>query len=175
MSDAIKMDAKELAIFYKALGQVDPELRKALRRRLTALAKPIVEEVKQAELAIPSRKGSAGGTRKKKGATLGLRASLANATKADFATMGHGAAVHIRVSSSKFISVSGRPRTIPYYMEGRRKRAWRHPVFGNKENWVTQKGHPFLMGTVRKHKDDFEKSCIEAVNDILDQIDSKVN
>jgi hypothetical protein len=175
MSDAIKLDAKELLDLYKALGQVDPELRKALRRQLTSLAKPIVEEVKRAELAIPSKKGSAGGTRKKKGATLGLRASLANATKADFATMGHGAAVHIRVSSSKFVAVSGRPRTIPYYMEGRRKRAWRHPVYGNKENWVTQKGHPFLMGTVRKHKDDFEKSCLKAVNEVLDQIDSKVN
>lgn len=174
MSDAVKLDSKELLDFYKALGQAHPEIRKALRRQLTTLAKPIVQDVKRAELAIPSRGGDAGGTRKKKGATLGLRASLANATKADFATMGQGAAVHIRVSSSKFISVSGRPRTLPYYMEGRRKRPWRHPVYGT-DKWVTQKGHPFLMGTVRKHKDEFEKACLEAVNEVLDQIDSKVD
>jgi hypothetical protein len=175
MSDAIKIDAKELQIFYKALGKVDPELRKALRRNLTNLAKPIVQEVKRAAVSIPSKGGDVGGTRKKKGATLGFRASLANATKADFATMGHGAAVHIRVSSGKFIAASGRPRTLPYYMEGRRKREWRHPVYGNDENWVSQKPHPFLFATVRSHKDAFEKSCINAVNDILDQIDSKVN
>lgn len=175
MADAVKLDSKELLDLYKALGKAHPEVRKALRRQLTVLAKPIVADVKRAELAIPSRKGSASGARKKKGSTLGLRDSLANATKADFATMGEGAAVHIRVSSSKFTSVSGRPRTIPYYMEGRRKRAWRHPVHGNPNNWVTQKGSPFLMGTVRKHKDSFEKACLKAVHEVLDQIDSKVS
>lgn len=175
MADAIKVDAKELLDLYKALGKAHPEVKKALRRQLTALAKPIVADVKRAAMSIPSSGGDVTGTRKKKGATLGLRAALANATKSDFATMGEGAAVHIRVSSSKFISVSGRPRTIPYYMEGRRKRDWRHPVYGNKDNWVKQSSHPFLMGTVRKHKDEFEKACLEAVNEVLDQIDSKVD
>jgi hypothetical protein len=175
MSDAVKIDAKELLDLYKALGKAHAELRKALRRQLTSIAKPIVADVKKAELAIPSKKGSAGESRKKKGVTLGLRASLANATKADLATMGEGAAVHVRVSTSKFTSVSGRPRTIPYYMEGRRKREWRHPVYGNDNKWVTQKSHPFLMGTVRKHKDAFETSCLKAVHEVLDQIDSKVS
>lgn len=175
MADQFQIDAKEFAAFYKAVAQVDPELKKALRKTMTTLAKPIVADVKAAELAIPSRGGEAVATRKKKGETLGLRASLANATKSDINATGRGAVVHIRVSSSKFMATSGRPRSLPYYMEGRRKRKWRHPVFGNKENWVEQSPHPYLAVTVLKHKDSFVDGVADAVNEVLQQIDHKVN
>ncbi|MEI8285889.1 MAG: hypothetical protein WCG15_01180 [Actinomycetes bacterium] len=175
MADQFQIDDKEFVAFYKAVAQVDPELKKALRKKITALAKPIVADVKQAAIAIPSQGGDVGGTRKKKGETLGLRAGLANATKSDFNGTGRGAVVHIRVSSSKFIAATGRPRSLPYYMEGRRKRKWRHPVFGNKENWVEQSPHPFLAVTVFKHKDSFVDGVADAVNEVLGQIDHKVD
>ncbi len=174
MADQFQIDAKEFAAFYKAVAQIDPELKKALRKTMTTLAKPIVADVKAAELAIPSQGGGAVATRKKKGETLGLRASLANATKSDINATGRGAVVHIRVSSSKFMAASGRPRSIPYYMEGRRKRKWRHPVFGNKENWVEQSPHPYLAVTVLKHKDNFVAGVADAVNEVLGQIDHQV-
>jgi hypothetical protein len=174
MAENFQINDKEFVAFYKAVAKVDPELKKALRKTMTALAKPIVADVKAAELSIPAQGGQAAGTRKKKGETLGLRASLANATKSDINATGRGAVVHIRVSSSKFMAASGRPRSIPYYMEGRRKRKWRHPVFGNKENWVEQSPHPYLAVTVLKHKDNFINGVADAVNEVLGQIDHQV-
>lgn len=174
MADEIKVDSKEFTEFYKVLSKVDPELKKAIRKRLIAFAKPVVEEVKQAERSISSNR-QAGQSRKKKGESLGLRNSLAAATKADFNGTGRGGVVHIRVSSSRFITVSGRPRTLPYYMEGRRKRDWRHPVFGNKEVWVKQTPHPYLYNTVYTHKDSFEKAVGQAVEEALQVIDNKVD
>jgi hypothetical protein len=173
MADTFKVDDKELIAFYKALAQFDPELKKALRKQLMILAKPVVAEVKQAELNLPANR-ELGGTRKKKGATFGLRASLAAATKSDFNGTGRGAALHIRVSTSRFLAVSGRPRTIPYYMEGRRKREWRHPVFGNKNNWVGQKSKPFLGQVVSRNKPAFGMAVEKAVNDVATEIQHKI-
>ena len=169
MADEFTIDSAEFKAFYKAMTKVDPEVKKSIRKRLMDAAKPIVEEVKQAELNIPATR-EAGGTRKKKGETLGLRASLAKATKADFNGTSKGAAVHIRVSTTKFMAASGRPRTVPYYMEGRRKRAWRHPVFGNRDVWVAQSSHPFLAPTVLQHKEKFAKEVTEAVMDALQAV-----
>lgn len=174
MADTFKVDNKELVSFYKALAQFDPELKKALRKRLIDLAKPIVAETKQAEMNLPSKSGEVLQTRKKKGTTLGFRASLAAATKADFNGTGKGAALHIRVSTSRFLAVSGRPRTLPYYMEGRRKRPWRHPVFGNKDNWTSQKSKPFLGEVVSRNKPAFALAVETAVNDVVKEIQHKI-
>ena len=169
----IQVDTKEFVAFYKALAQFEPELKKALRKRLIALAKPVVVEVKQAELNLPSKR-EMGGTRKKKGAHLGLRASLAAATKADFNGTGRGAVLHVRVSTSRFLAVSGRPRTLPFYVEGRRKREWRHPVYGNKDNWVGQKPHPFLGEIVARNKPAFALAVNNAVEDVVKEIQAKI-
>ena len=167
--DDFSIDSAEFKAIYKALGKVEPEIKKQLRKRLMEVAKPIVEEVKQAELNIPASREAQKG-RKKRGETMGLRAALANATKADINGTGRGAAVHIRVSTTKFMAASGRPRTIPYYMEGRRKRPWRHPVFGNREAWVVQKPHAFLAPTVSKHREDFKNQVTSAVLDAISQV-----
>ena len=168
--DAIK--AEEFVKFYKAVSQIDPELKKALRKHLMSKVAPIVEEVRQAALAIPSNR-EVGGTRKKKGQTLGLRASLAAAAKADFNGTGRGAVVHIRISKTRFQAVSGKEnRSLPHYMEGRRKRPWRHPVFGNKEVWVEQSSHPFLGVTVWKNQDKFIKGVSDSVEETIQALDT---
>lgn len=173
MADTFKVDTAEFVAFYKALAQFDPELKKALRKRLIDLAKPVVSQVKAAELGLSSNR-ELGGTRKKKGATLGFRASLAAATKADFNGTGRGAVLHVRVSTSRFLAVSGRPRTLPFYMEGRRKREWRHPVFGNKDVWVGQKPKPYLGEIVARNKPAFALAVENAVNDVVKEIQHKI-
>jgi len=176
MADTFKVDDKEFVAFYKALAQFDPELKKALRKRLIELAKPVVAEVKAAELSLPSNR-ELGGTRKKKGGHLGLRASLAAATKADFNGTGRGAVLHVRVSTSRFLTVSGRPRTIPFYVEGRRKDPWKHPIFGRREkieDWVIQKPKPFLGVIVSRNKPAFAMAVEKAVNDVATEIQHKI-
>jgi hypothetical protein len=172
----IEVKAEEFGDYYKRIGKVDAEVRKALRRRLTAAAKPVVEEVKQAARSIPSKGGEVVVKRRKSGETAGLRASLALATESTFKATAKGGGIKIRVSRSKFETVSGRPNTIPYYVEGRRKRAWKHPVFqktaspvrgGDASNWITQKPSPFLGVTVVKHKDAYSKEVTAAITDAL--------
>lgn len=179
----IEVKAEEFGDYYKRIGKVDAEIRKALRRRLTAAAKPVVEEVKQAARSIPSKGGQVVVKRRKSGETAGLRASLALATQSYFYATAKGGGVKIRVSRSKFENVSGRPNTIPYYMEGRRKRAWKHPVFqktkgpissGNAENWITQEPHPFLGVTVVKHKDAYGKEVVAAITDAIKECNIKI-
>ena len=174
MAEEIKCDSTEFIKFYKAVANIDPEVKKQIRKHLMQAAKPIVQDVKNTVLALPSNR-SVTGTRKKKGESLGLRASIANAAKADFNGTGRGAVAHIRISTSKFMSASGRSRTLPYYLEGRRKRAWRHPVFGNREVWTAQDPKPYLASTVFKHRDEFEKAVSEAVDQALQVIDQKVD
>lgn len=173
MAEQPTIDPKEFVKFYKAVGLIEPEIKKALKKNLMSKTAPIVEDVRQAALAIPSSRQS-GGTRKKKGSSLGLRASLATAVKADFNPTGRGAVVHIRVSRTRFIEVSGRKASLPYYMEGRRKRDWRHPVFGNRENWVVQQSHPFLAVTVFKHEQQFINAVEESVAETLRVIDEAI-
>lgn len=172
----IEVKAEEFGDYYKRIGKVDAEVRKALRRRLTAAAKPVVQDVKQAARSLPSKGGEVSTKRRKKDETVGLRASLALATQSYFYATQKGGGIKIRVSRSKFLAVSGRPNTIPYYVEGRRKRAWKHPVFektkgpvlkGNAENWVTQDPTPFLGETVQKHRAVYAREVTEAINDAI--------
>jgi hypothetical protein len=171
----IDVQADEFKKYYRQISNVDAEVRKALRKNLMEAAKPVVEKVRQAALAIPSKGGEAVATRKKKGESLGLRQSLAAATKADLNATGRGAGVHIRVSRSKFASVSGRPGGLPYYVDKRVKKPWRHPVFADagaskgswKGAWVTQPAHPFLGVTASKYRKEYEKAVSKATVDAL--------
>ena len=139
------IDRSEFISFYKSIGQVSPEIQKAMRKRLNAAAKPIVAEVKQAALALPSKVEN-GSTQEGYENLFSLRRAIASSVKSRFNGTGRGGVLQIRVSSTEFVALSGRPRTIPYYLEGRRRR-WRHPVFGNRDNWVEQAPKPFLNVT----------------------------
>ena len=165
--DDFTIDYKEFGEFYRRMGKISPEVKKQLRKQLTQAAKPVVQAVQNAELNIPAKSGETAAARRKKGEILGLRRSLAAATVSEIKATKNGGAVHIRVSTTRFMSVSGRPRTVPYYVDGRRKRPWRHPVYGNRNKWVTQSPHPFLGVTVLKHKDEFEKQVSSAVLDAI--------
>jgi hypothetical protein len=59
-------------------------------------------------------------------------------------------------------------------MEGRRKRPWRHPVYGNKNVWVAQKSHPFLGVTISRNKPAFALAVENSVNDVVKEIQAKI-
>ena len=142
------IDRSEFISFYKSIAAVSPEIQKSMRKRLNVVAKPIVAEIKQAALAIPSNVES-GQTQKGYENLFSLRRAIASSVKSRFNGTGKGGVLQIRVSTTEFMAMSGRPRTLPYYLEGR-KRRWRHPVFGNKNNWVDQAPHPYLAVTAYK-------------------------
>jgi hypothetical protein len=175
-SFAIDITSKDYARFYSATRKVEPEITKALRKRLTATAKPITNQVKMAALALPSKQGGMaeqGG----RGATgLGLRQGIAAATEQKVSPSGrNGLNVRIRVSGSKFADKTGKPRKLPRYVEGFAKKPWRHPVFAKggstkgtwKGAWVVQAKTPFLVETVLPHKEEFRGAVYDAFADAV--------
>jgi len=177
----IDVDSKDYARFYAATRKVEPEITKALRKRLTATTKPITNEVKQAALSLPSKRGAT--EKGSRGATgLGLRQGIAAAVEQKIRPTGKaGLNVRIRVSGTTFSEKTGKPRKLPRYVEGLSKKPWRHPVFATAGAvkgswtgpWVEQKATPFLFQTVMSHKQEFKDavydSFVEAIHasDIL--------
>lgn len=47
---------------------------------------------------------------------------------------------------------------------GKRGGEFRHPVFGNRDVWVTQKARPFLLPAVDEHRDEFLDKAGDAVD-----------
>jgi len=48
---------------------------------------------------------------------------------------------------------------------GRRSSSFRHPVFGNLENWVEQTTRPFIRPAIRAGGGEFIKACDRAVDE----------
>jgi hypothetical protein len=126
------------------LSEISRELRRMndkaiirqFRTELRAAAAPLVPAVRTSIDAIPV-KGTSGST--------GLRARLKKAVTLRVRTSGKNAQVSILMSTAKMPSGQ---RALPAYMEGT-KSPWRHPVFGNTDNWRQQDSHPFFYRTVR--------------------------
>jgi cation diffusion facilitator CzcD-associated flavoprotein CzcO len=66
--------------------------------------------------------------------------------------------VDIKVSRKKA------PHARPY--EGiTRSGKFRHPVFGNRDRWVSQATRPFLDPAVRQHRDKVRRALVDLVDD----------
>lgn len=183
MSATISVEGDDFSILYREVQKVDKELAKNLRRRLTQIAQPVRDDVRRAALAIPSggsaslpigagtEKGLAKAMRKPRGGSTGLRQGIAGATEIKVmpSRPGHFA-IRIRVSGSKFAAKTGKPVTLPRYMEGLARKPWRHPVFGNREVWAPQSSHPFLLPTAMRHKAIVHRQVKNAVQETVDTV-----
>ena len=167
MADGIKIDAEEFKSEWRRIAGVDVDLAKNMQKRMRQLAKPMVEDVRKAVLSIPNGR-QVGQTRYTKGSYLGLRATIAASTKADINRNGKGAAVHIRVSKTKMAAIGGRPVSLAYYLEGR-KRNWRHPTFGH-EPWKDQAAHPFMAVTLYPQREKFAIEIIQILEETINQL-----
>jgi len=152
-------DIKALAKDLNGLG--DGHMVKDLHKSLRDAAKPIVDDIRAAVLAIPSKSvgETAGRTAraaarfeksKSKKKTMakferkaGLRETIARAVKLSVSAT--GGTISIKVDASMLPEDQ---RMLPWDLEGSSK--WRHPVFGNTKVWVQQPSHPFFFGTIDK-------------------------
>jgi hypothetical protein len=74
-------------------------------------------------------------------------------------TGARSAGVFLRVDSSRA------PHARAYEGLGRRaNRFFRHPVFGNREAWVSEATRPFMVPAVRDTRDDANAAAVAAVN-----------
>jgi len=176
--DAFFLTSDDLSKLYKATRNVDKDLTKNLRKRITGIAAPILSEVKQAALGIPSSKGETEMAARGQ-AKMGFRQGLAAAAETKINPNKSGSfVVRIKISGTKFKAKTGKYQTLPRKMEGLSRKPWRHPVFADKGatggswqgTWASQEKHPFLLPTVLRHKPQVREEVIKAFIDTLDDM-----
>lgn len=177
--------ADQLYELNKKLKAADKKLATKLRKAIRTGAKPAVTATKAAVKTIPVTgspgQGSAERTRyayarskvkdrEKKQARAqrgsGLRSTIASAIKLEIKTGKTTAAVRIVVDGSK---LPPGQRTLPAHLDS--KKGWRHPVFGNREVWVAQRGKPWFETTIRKHLKTVQKSILAAMDELAKEIE----
>jgi hypothetical protein len=127
---------EDLRRISRELNRMDnQEVKKRFRKELRAVATPFVPLVRNSIKSIPSKRPYTAD---------GLRAQMAKATRVEVRTVGRDAGVAIRVDGRK---MPAKMKALPKGMEGTKR--WRHPVFGNRENWVNQQPHPYFFHVVR--------------------------
>jgi len=131
----------------------DKELLKRFRKELRSAAKPLVPAVRASIRQIPSSRPYTAN---------GLRGQMSRATALQVKTAGRQAAVVIRVDGRKMPPHAG---AVAAYMEGSRPR-WRHPVYGNRDNWVQQPAHPYFYKVMAAGG----PRARLAVNRVMDQV-----
>jgi hypothetical protein len=148
-----------------SLRTIGRELRGMDARKVTGIFKdalepaaaPFVRAVRASVLAIPVIPG---------GKHTGLRARIAGC--AESATWGTGRTVNVAVQMNPQRMPPGE-LALPLGMEGAKR--WRHPVYGDREVWVTQAPHPYFYQAA----DGFGRAAGEALKASLEDITRQLN
>lgn len=183
---------RDLSKRLRQAGRTD--LRKNLRKAIQDAGKPAVAATQDAVRSIPitseglgSRVGdfrvpanSRGGGQKqrrqhkaessrtekarqralKRGG--GLREAAARTVRIQITTRG------IRIiSDSK--AMPANQRTLPKRLDS--PKGWRHPVFGNRQVWVTERGKPWFGATIQQHAPEFRAAVVDAMDLTRDAIE----
>lgn len=142
----------EINDVVKALAEADRSLPKQFIRDIAEIAQGMAAEARARALALPA-KGTSG--------TTGLRKDVARG-------------VRVRTVVNRVSITTSMPETdeaiIPRGFDTRR--GWRHPVFGNKSNWVRQPGGEFswFMEAMQDGKDPMTDKLTEALEDAAERI-----
>lgn len=148
--EVIIRDASDLKQLAKTIRQHSDA--KALRKELTGGLREELRPVVQAVKA-----NYAGGKH--------LRPALRKATRMEVRTAGKLTGVRVRVDGRRMPSGMG---SLPAMHEGVER--WRHPVFGNRDVWVSQAPRPSFYQTVQR----FEPQVQRRMDEIATQIIAKI-
>jgi len=128
-----------LAVYARRLRGMDGRtVKNIFQRHLETAARPYPARVRASALAIPV---------KEHGKHTGLRARIAGCVTLSSGTDADSAYASVWVDPRKMLPDY---RTLPLYMQGvtgtrgQDYRRWRHPVYGNREVWVSQPSHPYF-------------------------------
>lgn len=113
----------DLARRLRKAGRAD--LRKELTKGIRRPAAEVAREAKRNVLALPAR-----------GRSTGLRRRVARTVRTTVRTSGSGVGVRVWSDPKKMPGGQG---NLPAHMNTGR---WRHPVWGDRESWVTQTIEP---------------------------------
>lgn len=154
------VDTKDFRELFARSSKVEPKLRTALRRRIRDAAKGVAEDVKAEALKPGEGVGTKAGwtpriVRTKK---TGLRQNIAGAVKVGILTGNSRSGVRITTNA-------------PLAGAWQARRGWRHPVFGDRDAWVQQRGRPdYFYGTVWAGRDRVKTAVEEAMKEAADSL-----
>lgn len=137
-----KVNSQDLAALFAAAKAAEGAVQVELRRGIKAAAKPMVDGVKSA-------------------ASFSSRIPGAVRTKASFAAKG------------ATVTITADPKAAPEAAplnNGDRGGTFRHPVYGNTDNWVSQTAHPFFVTGARSGQPASER----AMQGVMDAIARKL-
>lgn len=115
-------------------------------------------EVKEEHRAKQAAKADAG---------AGLRESIARAVTAGISTSSARTGVSV-VWKAAAAKMPNKQRNLPRAFNS--ARGWRHPVFGNRDTWVAQKGTPFFDVVINKHREELGQKIVEGMQKAADSI-----
>lgn len=167
---------RDLAKRLRKAGRKD--LRQKLRKKIRDAGQPVLGDVKSAVTGL-NVKGTGGGgvsarrqfnverattdrakkTAERRGA--GLRQSVARATKLEQTARG----VRFVVRSNM---LPPDQKNMPRHLDS--EKGWRHPVFGDRNVWVSQKGGPWFGKTIKRKAPAFRKAVLDAMDEIKNEI-----
>jgi hypothetical protein len=171
---------RDLAKRMRQAGTQGQGLRRQLRQRISEAGQPVVDDVKVAVLDLhvtstghgggqaQRRKFKASRARTEKARDRALRKggsllqAMASATKLQITAKG----IRIIVNSKQ---LPADQQSLPRHLDS--AKGWRHPVFGNREVWVAQKGGPYFADTIKKKAPQFREAIVKAMDDIQQQLE----
>lgn len=169
---------RELAKQLRAGGHGD--IVKPFRKAVRDAAKPVLTDVRSTVMRLQivgqggtstNVRGGGRAARVRHAATnkarlnAGLRATVASSVRVRSLARG----VTIEVNKAK---LPPDQRSMPNDLES--SKGWRHPVFGNREVWASQRGGPWFYPTCRRHAEDFRSAIYAAGEDAAAQLAEKV-
>jgi hypothetical protein len=153
-------DLKRLVRAFRDLED-GKQLRKELVGGLRGVMNPVRDQVKAAYRSAPS-----GGRRGRGGRSL--RSLLAGATRVEVRTSGRMAGVTLRVDGRKMPSGM---RSLPSMWEGPPQgKPWRHPVHGDRSNWVAQPSRPTAQRIVPARQGE----ALQAIDQVMARMRRKL-
>lgn len=167
---------RELAVKLKKAGRKD--LRAKLREKIKAAGNPVLDEAKSAARSVPVTGSRGGGTKQRRGFNIstastarkasagrrkaGLRNSIAAAMRLQITAKG----VRFVVNSDR-LPVS--QRRLPRHLDN--PKGWRHPVFGDMEEWAHQQGRPYFAVTIKRRAPQFRQAVLTAMEEIRRELE----
>ena len=143
----MRLDPGDLGRLLREIKEFDNELKKATVRRLREVANPAVHQVRHRILTGTSHSNT------------GLRKGLAAGTKVSVKTGARTAGVSITTTGAKL------PPEKQPMVRGYDKATLRHPVFGHRDRWVTQRGRPYFGSVLNPLQPDAQEAIVQAVLD----------
>lgn len=148
----IRVDAKDLRTLLGAAKDFDKSLATGLRRNIRAAANIAAEDSRREIRSAPSTGRDSHAMRQ--GIAKGIRVQVATGTRIN--------GVFIKSTGS---GLPAKSRSLARAMD---KPSFRHPVFGNRQKWQPQKGHPYFRTVISRHLITVNRAVERAVGDALE-------